>query len=282
MKEVVLIAGLSYAGLCLMVVFFQSRYVYYPQSRIDATPALLGMNYEELFLTEGIRGKVHAWWISGAEPEAPAVLICHGNAGNIGNRIYLAKVFNDWGWHVLLFDYRGYGGSSGRPTEKGTYEDVMAAWQWLVTQQPQTGARILYGRSLGGAVAAWLAARVDPDVLVIESSFTSALDMAKRMFPFLPARLLCRYDYNTLKYVSKAGCPVLIAHSPDDEMIPFEHGERLYAAVSGRRELVRLSGGHNDGGIENNRVYQQRLKAFVEQVLLHAPQTGDGTPADEL
>lgn len=282
MKEVALIAGLSYAGLCVFVALFQSRYVYYPQSRLDATPAMLGMNFEEVVISEGIRGTVHAWWIPGAMAEAPAVMICHGNAGNISHRIYLARVFNEWGWHVLLFDYRGYGQSSGRPSERRTYEDAMAAWQWLVSQHPQTGGRIVYGRSLGGAVAAWLAARETPDALIIESSFTSALDMARRMFPFLPARLLLRYKYDTIGNLGNAKSPVMIAHSPDDEMISFENAELLYEAVATRKELVRLSGGHNDGGLEDNRIYQQRLRSFVEQALQDRTDNGDVLVTDEL
>lgn len=267
MKELVLIAGLSYAGLCILLTFLQSRYVYYPQEELQSTPAELGMRYEELVLETETAGPLHAWWITGQSNEAPAVIICHGNGGNISHRIYLANVFNKWGWHVLLFDYRGYGKSKGKPSEEGTYEDARTARQWLKDSRPEIEKHIIYGRSLGGAVAAQLAVEEPPDVLIIESTFISATAMAKRLFPYLPVRLLCRYRYNTLQSLEKVRCPVAVAHSPDDETIPFEHGRRLYDAVSQPKMFYSLQGGHNDGGLETNPVYQQQLKAFVENAI---------------
>jgi fermentation-respiration switch protein FrsA (DUF1100 family) len=162
-------------------------------------------------------------------------------------------------------EYRGYGKSSGKPTEKGTYADAMAAWTYLTeTRGTSADSIVVYGRSLGGAVAAWLAAQVRPAALAIDSTFTSAPDMAKRMFAYLP-RFICRFRYDTRAQLGNVACPVFVAHSRQDEMIPFEHGRLLFDAAPEPKTFLELNGGHNAGGLENSDSYQRALHAFVQR-----------------
>jgi len=256
-----------YIGMSLLVLLRQSRYVYYPDRHVDMTPDMLGMAFEDIKLKAEDGETIGAWFVP-----APAeknmgltVLFSHGNAGDIGDRVGSVKTFHDMGMSVLIYDYRGYGTSSGRPTEVGTYLDVMAAWRHLVDDRQVPKERIvLFGRSLGGSVAAWLAVREEPAALVIESAFTSAKDMASRLFPYLPIRLLCRFKYNTVAAVKDVKCPVLVAHGRQDTTIPFKHGERIYEAANQPKLFVEMIGDHNDGGMDIDKSYQQALSDFLK------------------
>ena len=183
-----------------------------------------------------------------AENPKATVLFCHGNAGNVSHRLATLAVFNRLGFSTLIFDYRGYGTSEGKPTEEGTYLDAEAAWEHLTGKEGiAPGQIVIYGRSLGGAVAAHLAADVAPAALIVDSSFTSVPDRAAEMLPIFPIRLLCRFSYDTRSYLKKAKCPVMIIHSRDDEMMPFKHARQLFDAANEPKQLVERLGGHNDG-----------------------------------
>ncbi len=199
------------------------------------------------------------------------ILYCHGNAGNIGDRVHLLPSLRSLGLAVLLFDYRGYGESSGRPTVAGTRLDIEAAWDYLIDERGYSPAQIvLWGRSLGGAVAIDQAARASEAgtplrALIVESSFTSTLDIGAEHFPWLPVRWLGqKLDYPSRERIAVVAAPILIAHSPDDGLIPASHGDALLeAAQSGaasKTAFVQLDGGHNDGHLAQ----RQHLDAVVE------------------
>jgi pimeloyl-ACP methyl ester carboxylesterase len=192
------------------------------------------------------------------------VLFCHGNAGNIGDWVWAARACRDMGFGFLVFDYRGYGRSTGRPTEEGTYRDARAAWAYLTGEAGLRPAQIVvHGWSLGGAVAAWLAARETPAALVLESPFSSARDMAGRVFPLLPARLLCRFRYDTVASVRQVRCPVLVAHSPHDETIPYAQGLRVFEAAPEPKRFVELGGAHNGSGFDADPAFRAALLEFL-------------------
>ncbi|HLD63367.1 MAG TPA: alpha/beta hydrolase, partial [Candidatus Peribacteraceae bacterium] len=228
-----------------------SRLVFYPEvdREVAATPALAGLQYEDIHLktVDGIG--LHGWYIPAAQPRG-TVLFLHGNAGNISHRLDSIEMFHRLGYSTLIFDYRGYGNSGGKPTEQGTYRDAEAAWRYLTEQRHIPSCRIvLFGESLGGAVAAWLAAREKPAALVIASGFTSVPDLGQQLYPYLPVRWLARIRYDTREYLRAVTAPVLIAHSPEDDIIPFEHGRALFAAANPPKQFLELAGGHNDGFI---------------------------------
>jgi fermentation-respiration switch protein FrsA (DUF1100 family) len=165
---------------------------------------------------------------------------------------------------MLIFDYRGYGNSSGTPTEQGTYRDADAAWRYLTEQRQISPCQIvLYGESLGGAIAAWVAIYQKPAALVIASGFTSVPDLARHFYPFLPVGWLTRIRYDTREYLRSVSAPVLITHSPEDDIIPFEHGRALFAAANPPKQFLELAGGHNYGFIFMRESWIKVLDGFL-------------------
>jgi pimeloyl-ACP methyl ester carboxylesterase len=252
-----------YLGLTLLLFLFQARFIYFPIAAWAATPARIGLPYETVTLTTSDGVDLSAWFIPA--PEARHVLLFfHGNAGNISHRLTSIEQFHQLGLAVFIIDYRGYGQSEGSPTEAGTYLDAEAAWRYLIEEQGFKPSQIiLFGRSLGGAVATWLAQHRRPAALIIESTFTSVPDMAAAQFPFLPTRLLTRIRYDTYTRLPQVTCPVLVIHSPEDEIIPYSHGERLFAVAPAPKMFLKLKGGHNDGFLLSGPAYEAGLQAFL-------------------
>lgn len=265
MGHVLGILAAVYGGLALLLYIYQPHLVFYPEvdHEVVATPRQAGLAYEDIHLKTSDGIDLHGWYIPAPQPRG-TVLFLHGNAGNISHRLDSIEMFHRLGYNTLIFDYRGYGNSSGTPTEQGTYRDAEAAWRYLTEQRHIPFCRIvLFGESLGGAVAAWLAARQKPAALVIASGFTSVPDLAQHIYPFLPVRLLARIRYDTRKYLQSVTAPVLIAHSPEDDIIPFEHGRALFAAANLPKQFLELAGGHNDGFIFMREAWVSVLEDFL-------------------
>ena len=254
---------LSYVGLCLLLFFRQSRYVYFPARDVTLTPAAANLRYEEVTLRTSDGETLQAWFVP-AQGSTTTLLYCHGNAGNIGDRVPALALFHELGLTVFMFEYRGYGHSTGTPTEAGTYRDAQAAWDYLTQiRKLAPGHIVVMGRSLGGAVAAWLAAQQTPGALILEATFTSLPDMAQQLYWYLPARWFCRLRYDTLSRMSAVRCPVLVAHSPDDEMIPCDQARRLFAAAPAPKEFLELRGSHNADYDETGPAYGAGIGGFL-------------------
>ena len=255
-----------YVLLGALLFFMQERMVFLPNlpgRALEATPQRLGLRYDDVrFETEdGVA--LHGWYVYAPESRG-TVLFFHGNAGNVSHRLDSIAIFATLGLDVFIVDYRGYGQSEGRPGEQGTYRDAAAAWRYLVERRDLDPARIIvFGRSLGGAVAARLAADNRAAALIVESSFTSAEDMAARLYPFMPVRLLTRLRYPVVDYVAVNRNPVLIVHSRDDEIVPFHMGEELYRAASAPKAFLELGGDHNGAFLIDRERYVAGLDAFV-------------------
>ena len=271
-----------YVGWCVLVFLRQSNYVYYPDRVVGLTPAYFDLAFEDVRLTTRDGEQLAAWYIPAAVGDgAPVLLFCHGNAGDIGDRLDSIRTFHRMGFSVLIFDYRGYGDSTGKPSEEGTYLDAMAAWRYLRDERGIAADRIVvFGRSLGGAVATHLATQVDAAALYIESAFTSAPAMASRVFPFLPSRLLCRFRYDSLAAMSNLQGPVVVAHSPEDTTIPFMHGQKLFAAAPEPKCFIELAGDHNSAAVTADSPGGQRLMAFLREHGLDSLGLGRGTLPD--
>ena len=262
--SVIRIALAVYVGLCVLLVFRQKTYIYIPGKDMAFSPLDVGLEFEAVNLQTVDNESLVAWYVSAEEPDAKTILFCHGNAGDLGSRVDAMRTLHDLGFNIFFFDYRGYGHSTGSPTEGGTYQDARAAWAYLVKERGAPAEKlVIYGRSLGGAVAVRLASEVGVVALVLESTFSSARDMAAGMFPLLPSRLLCRYRYNSHALIDSVNMPVLIAHSREDEMIPFKMGQRLFARAKEPKAFYEGRGGHNEGILESDAEYQEMLKAFV-------------------
>ena len=230
MLKFIFVVAACYVLLVVVVYFMQSRMLYLPGvpgRTLTMTPTDIGMDYQDVSIetTDGVT--LHGWFIEGRSSQV--LLFFHGNAGNISHRLDSIRQFQDLGLSVLIVDYRGYGQSEGRTTERGIYRDADAAWRYLIEDRGIVASDILiFGRSLGASVAARLAAQHQPLALIVESSFTSVPDIAQELYPWLPARWLSRLSHATREYVRDVQCPILVVHSRDDEIIPFRHGEAIF------------------------------------------------------
>jgi fermentation-respiration switch protein FrsA (DUF1100 family) len=275
------LAAALYLALGLVLYFLQGSMVFLssmPGRELDATPADIGLEFEDVHIDTEDGERLHAWFVRAASARG-TLLFFHGNAGNISHRLESIAIFNRLGLDVLIVDYRGYGQSTGSTTEAGTYLDAAAAWDYLVFERGLPANRIvLFGRSLGGAVAAWLGSTRPPGQLpaatIIESCFSSGAAMAQRLYPFYPARLLTRLRYPAAAYAEQLGSPVLVVHSRDDEIIPFGMGREIFEAVSARKDFVELRGDHNAGFWISRDSYVPALDDFLGSVIPSA----DGGP----
>jgi fermentation-respiration switch protein FrsA (DUF1100 family) len=263
MKEFILALAALYVLILIAVYMFQSRLVFFPDREMAGDPGDIGLQFEDVWLKSGGR-RIHGWFVPAANPRA-TLLFCHGNAGNISHRLESIKIFHDLQLSVLIFDYRGYGKSSGRPGEAATYRDSRAAWDYLTGERGLSPDQIvLFGRSLGAAVAIELATVTDPMAVIAESSFTSAVDMGTKVYPWLPIRLVARIRYNSLRRVENVDAPKLFIHSIDDEVVPFGMGKRLFARAHQPKQFLKIRGGHQDGFLVSARLYTDTIGQFLE------------------
>jgi fermentation-respiration switch protein FrsA (DUF1100 family) len=253
----------GYIVLLLGLYLLQSRLVYHPTRPHEAHPGDLGMEYEHVRFPSADGVELDAFFTPARESRG-VVLFCHGNGGNISHRIDTIWILHEMGFDSLFFDYRGYGRSQGKPDEPGTYLDAEAAWDYLTQRRRYKPEQILVqGRSLGGPIAAHLAAREQPAGLILESTFTCVADMASGMYWFAPVRWLCRFEYDTKAYLAKVDCPVLILHSREDQRVSFSHGDQLFQAAGEPKRFVELIGGHNDGFAVSGAIYTDALESFA-------------------
>ena len=268
-----------YLAFLTLVYLGQSGLLYLPDAAgrgLVATPAAIGLRYEEVQLRTEDGVPLHGWLISAPETtrQAPrrTLLFFHGNAGNISHRLDSLRIFAELGLDVFIFDYRGYGRSGGSPSEEGTYRDATAAWHWLTRERGLDPRQVvLFGRSLGAAVAVELATRTDPAGLIVESAFTSVPDLGAELYPFLPVRLLSRYRYDNLGRIASVRVPVLVVHSRGDEIIPFRQGQALFSAAREPKQFLELQGGHNDGFLASEAAYRRGLAEFLASLGWQAP-----------
>lgn len=267
-------AASVYALLIIVLWFYQGRMVFLanvPGRALTATPEDIGLAFQSVTIPTPDGERIHGWYVPHVPDKDPrgVVLFFHGNAGNISHRLDSIRLFQGIGLDVLIIDYRGYGESTGKPSEKGLYLDGEAAWDYLVDERGIAPERIvLFGRSLGAVVASRVAGAHSPGGLIIESGFTSGADMAARLYPFLPARLVTRLEFPLVDFVRTVGSPVLVIHSRDDEIIPFDMGHTIYEAVPGQEKtFLEIWGGHNTGFILSEPVYVPALEEFFSRVL---------------
>jgi uncharacterized protein len=221
--------------------------LYFPSRAIVETPDRAGLEYRKLRLETDDGERLHGWWIGGQRHSLGHLLLCHGNAGNIGDRILHAALLTTAGFDVLLFDYRGYGRSGGRPSEEGTYRDARAALGCLLGQPGVDPSRLLYlGESLGGAVALNLALERPPAGLVLLSTFTGVRELSRLHYPFVPAAIVPN-AYPALRRIHELHAPLLVLHGDRDEIVPLSQGRALFEAAPGPKRMHVFRGlGHND------------------------------------
>lgn len=261
---------LLYGGSCAYMFFRQESYIFFPERSLTATPRAFGMAFEDVSLRTHDGIEIHGWYVP-REGAFGTLVLFHGNAGTLSDRVGKIRHFHDLGLNVLAVDYRGYGESGGAPSEEGTYADGAATVAEALRRQGSRNGLVYFGESLGGAVAVEAAGRILPGALVLESTFTSIPDMAKRLYPWLPVSRLLRIRYDSLGRIGGLSCPMAVLHSPKDEIVPFEMGRRLFEKAPGPKVFLELKGGHNDGGILASPEAQEGLRRFLEKHLSAPP-----------
>ncbi|MEK6544740.1 MAG: alpha/beta hydrolase [Elusimicrobiota bacterium] len=256
-------AGLAYFALRI----FEQINLYFPDRRLSVTPDNIGLDYEDVSLVSADNIRLHGWFMPLDSPAA-TILFLHGNAGNISTRLETYRHLLEVGLQVFAFDYRGYGQSKGKPSENGLYTDADVAYRYL-THERRIPSRciVLYGESLGGAVAAQLATKTSVAGIITEGTLSNIIDMAKYIYPFLPAHRLVSQKFDTATKLRSVTAPKLIIHSQDDDVVPYALGEKLFAAAAEPKEFFPIHGGHSSGRLEMGPVYWEKIRAFADSVV---------------
>jgi fermentation-respiration switch protein FrsA (DUF1100 family) len=263
---IVLVIALA---LLLGRVYFLQDDLIFPLSRdINRTPGDAPFNWEYKDVYVDVNGmKTHGWLVP-LENARGYALFSHGNAGNIADRLESIQLLRRMGFSVLGYDYGGYGYSEGHPSEKRIYADVEAMWQYLTGELGVAPDKIvIFGRSLGGAAAVHLASKVQPAAVVLESTFTSIPDVVRGLpLGFLLAPCV-RHDFPSLSKIKDIHAPLLLIHSPEDDVIPYGHGRKLFEAANEPKTFLEIRGSHNDGFVLSMDVYMQAWEEFLSDIL---------------
>ncbi|MCG2704169.1 MAG: alpha/beta hydrolase [Candidatus Omnitrophica bacterium] len=255
--------------VCAGLLFLYARYLeraslYYPTRDIEATPLQIGIEYRDIAFKAADGTQLHGWFIP-ATGASCTVIFCHGNGGNISHRLEKIDFFHRLGVNMFIFDYRGYGKSKGHCSEPGLYADAKAAYEYVRRGFKQEHV-IIYGESLGGAVAVDLAAKEKIDGLILESTFTNVADMAKVVYPWLPAGFL-KTRFDSLAKISRVKAPKLHLHSQCDDIVPLRLGKKLFDAAPEPKKFVLLgSGMHNDAFFACNDTVRKEIGEFLEKI----------------
>ena len=249
MKKVLIILAaivLLYLLFCLFIYLFQQRFVFVPQK--GAQPPPDDRNIHEEWITTNDGQKLHAWWMP-VDTNAYTVLFFHGNAGNISRGEKRMRLFREMGFNALAIDYRGFGISTGSiKKENDIYEDARASYEFLLKNHSISEDKvIIWGWSMGGAVAVNLAQHKKCHALVMESTFYCLEAVANKTFWFIPNHLLLKYQFLSYEKLSNIEVPVLFVHSKTDETVPYENGIKLYEKFGGKKKFIETSGDHNHG-----------------------------------
>jgi hypothetical protein len=257
-----------------MIRWFEHRQIYKPNRALEASGLELGRPMEEVWLQTSDGVRLHGWFFPADKLSSRAhqvLLLCHGNAGNIGHRLHWAKAWLELGLNVFVFDYRGYGRSDGRPGEAGTYLDAQAAWQWLRAKGFAAVNIIVLGKSLGGGVASELALREPVGALILQSTFTSIPDIGSELYRWLPVRRLHSIHYDTIHRLPRIKAPVLVAHGRRDDLIGFHHAEKNFQAANKPKMLLEIAGDHVSTIEDGREEYLKGLERFLTDHLNHVP-----------
>jgi len=256
-----------YVAVALLALLLQRKLQYFPVT--SPVPLPRGEPYSELeefevTTSDGVR--LVGWHWQGRRPVT--LLVFHGNGGHRGHRLGWLESLRSLGLGICVIDYRGYGGSDGSPSEEGLYRDAEAALGWLKSRQ--SGSIVYFGESLGGGVATELALRFPPAAMILQSAFTSAVDIGQQAYPFLPVRLLMKDRYDNIQKIQQVSTPILMIHGGADSIVPVENGRALFNAVGDPKEWYEIPvAGHNDLPWIGGKRYLARIEEFLRR---HVPE----------
>jgi pimeloyl-ACP methyl ester carboxylesterase len=289
----IIAAAIAYGAACIFLSFYQTRFLFFPSSKIETTPKSFYVHYEDIWLPIEVGANkfehVHGWWMPAKQPQAKVLLYLHGNALNVGANVAHAHRFYQLGFSVLLIDYRGYGRSQGSfPNEVRVYEDATVAWNYLVHQQGIAPSQIvIYGHSLGGGVAVDLAVK-HPDAagLIVESSFTSIREVIahRNSFGMFPVELILTQRFESIAKIPRLQVPVLFIHGTADLTVPSFMSQQLYNATPKSKQIFLVPGaGHNNVAEVAPSQYIQTVRSFLQEIfpsqLGNIPELGSPKPS---
>jgi len=268
MKIVWLFAGLLivavglYLTLLLGLWVFQERIMFAGRTReIVQTPKEMGWAYEDVWMDVGGE-RTHGWWVPLVDARG-IILYSHGSGKNISHYLDDTEIFRQLGYSVLLYDYGGYGESTGEPSEQRCYADIRAMWDYLtVNKKIQPSGIILAGSSMGGGVTSDLAAEVTPAAVILECTFTSVPEALRDTYWFVPQSIV-RIQFRNADKAPKFTSPVVVIHSTDDTVVPYAHGRALYSRILTPRAFIEIHGGHAGGKFDSRDIYVDGLKTFL-------------------
>jgi len=250
------------AGVFFLVHYLETTAVFFPGKEVFLTPARMGLPFDDVYVRASDGVRINAWFLKNPKAHS-TVIFAHGNAGNMSDRLMRIKFFYDLGLNVLAFDYRGYGKSEGHPTEAGVYRDAQAVYDYLKGRKDVDMRKVIaYGSSLGGIVSVDLATKRPVAALIVDSSITSAREAARLFYPYLPSFLMW-IKFDSLGKVRNISIPKLFIHSPDDRVVPYAMGRRLFEAAAEPKEFLVSSGGHNEVQIVSDHKTGAALKQFL-------------------
>lgn len=276
-KVIAIIVCVAYVTATAGVRLFERHLVYQPGQRpVDAPDPALALNQRSVIFRSADSASLTAWIIPGrnAAPDAPWVLISHGNFGNIGygGRPQFYAWFRDLGVNLLAYDYRGFGASDGIPSESGVYADADAAYRYLTDSLHVPPSRIiLFGHSLGTGVTIELAGRVPAAGMIVEDAYTSVANRGQEVFPLLPIKIIAKNRFASIDKVGSLRLPKLFLHALNDQTIPIDHGRKVFAAAAQPKEFVELNAGHADGYKADRARYYGAIDTFIRRVITPAP-----------
>lgn len=265
MSVLATIFGIYIVIMGLMYIF-QDKLLFMPFSEMVQSPKMAGMDAEDFWVETNDGVRIHGWYFPNEQSEY-VIVLSHGNAGNISYRLEIARTLLRSGAAVLMYDYRGYGKSEGSPSERGLYSDIFAVIEGLQDQKDyKMNQIIMYGRSLGGAVAARAAAEYKLGGLVLDSAFKNLRAMVRDVYPFVPSKL-AKYDFPTEQFIRvERDYPVMVMHSPEDEIVRFHHGKYLYELLDEPKRFVELKGGHNDNFLQSKDMIEENWTWYLEEI----------------
>ena len=250
---------------CGCVRYIENKFTFFPEKRIEFYPSVFDLDFEDVYVKteDGIR--INGWFI----PQSNAkytLLFFHGNGGNIGTRLKKLLMLRNATINIFIVDYRGFGKSEGKSSEKGLYLDAKAAYNYLVDSRGiQPEQIILYGESLGAAVAIDLACNAKVKAIILEGAFSRGRDIAGKICPILPKPFFSN-SYDSLKKIKKVQVAKLFIHSRNDEIVPFALANKLYNTSPEPKELVEINGGHNTAFLDSQEKYISSIGLFIEKL----------------
>ncbi len=274
---VVLVVGFGYLAVALGFAARQDALFFKPKRELAATPDRAGLAWEPVVITAEDQVEISCWWLPGPEEPAPGqpgrpftMLYLHGANTNLGDRVDALQFWQGLGFDILAVEYRGYGESSGRPSEAGLKRDVQAAWDWLVQDRGvPAGHVVLAAESMGVSLATALGRGVRPAGMILEAGFTRAVDVAARRYPWLPVRQMLRLDLAAEDHIAQVRSPVLLVHSVDDTLVPITLGRRLERRARPPREFLKIRGAHARACVEGGPRYRAGVQRWLSDLEVH-------------